>query len=149
VYPGSFKYLRLHKWTIPRQINTEKRHFQPNHQVLNDICEFIVPMEICMPAKFYCFMATRLLRVNTQSCRKTDVTTHTFFGKSGITSALIETYSSFHVHFKPNKMPFPMLCYTNIFSTVMISKIFDLTFNLIFLKMSYCLLKKCVHVTII
>jgi hypothetical protein len=34
-------------------------------------CEIVVPMEILsIPAKFYCFMATRVLRADIQSCQK-------------------------------------------------------------------------------
>jgi hypothetical protein len=84
-------------------------------------------------------MATTILRADIQSRKK-----NSFFGtsclrKSGITSALIAIQSMFYAHFKANKMPFLMTCYTNIFSTVMFSRSSNLTFtfDLVFLRMRY------------
>jgi hypothetical protein len=77
-------------------------------------------MELSIPAKFYCFMATTFLRADIQTCQKTNFLGTGCFRKSGITSALIEIQSSFYAHFKANKMPFPMIYYTNIFRTVII-----------------------------
>jgi hypothetical protein len=34
-------------------------------------CEIVVPVEISIPAKFYCFMATSFLSEDIQSCQKT------------------------------------------------------------------------------
>jgi hypothetical protein len=34
------------------------------------ICEIVVPMEISIPAKFYCFMNTRFLTAYIQICQK-------------------------------------------------------------------------------
>jgi hypothetical protein len=62
-------------------------------------------------------------------------------GKSGITSALIEIQSSLYAQFKANKMPSPVICHTNIFSTVMFSRYSNLTFHLVFLKTD----QNCIH----
>jgi hypothetical protein len=57
---------------IQHQINTEKRHFQPDPlRTESFFCEIVVPVEISIPARFYCFMATRLLTADIQSCQKT------------------------------------------------------------------------------
>jgi hypothetical protein len=118
---------------IPHQINTEKRHFQPDPLRIEwFFCEILVPMEINITAKFYCFMATR---ADIQSCQKTRFLATSCLRKSGITSALIEIQSSFYAHFKANKMPFPVSYYTSILSTVMFSRSSNLTFDLVFLKM--------------
>jgi hypothetical protein len=105
-------------------------------------CEIVVPMEISIPAKFYCFMATRLLRADIQICQITRFLTTSFLRKSGITSTLIEIQSLFYSHFKANEMPFPMAYYTNMFSKVMYPRSSNLTFDLVFLKMRYFNLKK-------
>jgi hypothetical protein len=94
-------------------------------------------MEISIPAKFYCFLATTFLRADIQNCQKTHFLATSCLRKSGITSALIELQSLFYANFKDNKMPFPMTYYTNIFSTVMFSRSSHLTFDLVFLKMRY------------
>jgi hypothetical protein len=39
------------------------------HQNWMIFCEIVVPTEIRIPAKFYCFMATRFLRADIQSCK--------------------------------------------------------------------------------
>jgi hypothetical protein len=58
-------------------------------------CEIVVPMEISIPAKFYCFMATKFFRSDIQSCKKKLVFLATScLRKSGITSASIEKQSS-------------------------------------------------------
>jgi hypothetical protein len=36
-----------------------------------NFCEIVAPMEINIPAKFHCFMATRFLKADIQSCQKT------------------------------------------------------------------------------
>lgn len=56
--------------------------------------------------------------------------------QNGITSALIETQSSLYVHFKANKMSFPMICY-NIFTTVMFPRSSNSTYDIVFLKQQY------------
>jgi hypothetical protein len=33
-------------------------------------CDIVVPMGISIPAKFYCFMATRFLTADIQICKK-------------------------------------------------------------------------------
>jgi hypothetical protein len=99
-------------------------------------CEIVVTMEISISAKFSCFMSTRLLRADIQNCRKTFFGTHCL-RKSGIISALIHIQNSFYAHFKANKTPFPMIYYTNIFSTVMFSRSPNLIFDLGFVKMRY------------
>jgi hypothetical protein len=96
-------------------------------------------MEICIPAKMYCFITTRLLTADIQRCQKTRYWPQVVLEKSGITSAMIDIQSSFYAHFKASKMPYPMTYCTNIFSTVMFSGSSDLTFDLVFLKMR-CLL---------
>jgi pantothenate kinase len=99
-------------------------------------------MDLIIPAKFYCYMATRFLRSDIQSCQTTNfLGTSCLRKKRGITSTLTETQSSFYAHFKANKMPFPMTCYRNIFSAVMFSRSSNLTFDLAFLKMRYFNLK--------
>jgi hypothetical protein len=87
---------------------TQKRDIsKPTPSELNDFfCEIVVPMEISIPAKFYCFMATRFLKADIQSCQKTHFLGTSCLTKSGITSALIEIQSSFYAHFKATKMPF-------------------------------------------
>jgi hypothetical protein len=100
-------------------------------------CDIVVPMEISIPVKFYCFIATRFLTADIQSCPKTRFLGTSCLRKSGISSALIEMQSSFYAHFKANKMPFPMTYYTDIFSTVTFSRSSDLIFDLIFLKIRY------------
>jgi hypothetical protein len=55
------------KRVIPRQINTGHN---PTPSELNDFCDIVVTMEISIPAKFYCFMATRFLTAHIQSCQK-------------------------------------------------------------------------------
>jgi hypothetical protein len=107
---------------------------------------------ISIPAKFYCFMATRFLAADIQSCQKTRFFCTSCLRKSGITSAWIEIQSSFYAYFKANEMLFPMTYCTNIFSTVMYPRTSDLTFDLVFLKMRYFnFFEKmyCVHVTIL
>jgi hypothetical protein len=94
-------------------------------------------MEISIPAKFYCFMATRFLTADIQICQKTCFLTTSCLRKSGITSAQIEIQNSFYGHFKANKMPFQMTYYTNIFSTVMFSRTSNFIFDFVFLKMRY------------
>jgi hypothetical protein len=74
--------------------------------------EIVVPMEASIPAKFYWFTATRFLRVDIQSCQKTNFLGTSCLRKSGITSALIEVQSSFYANFKANKMPFPVNYHT-------------------------------------
>jgi hypothetical protein len=37
-----------------------------------NFCEIVIPMEISIPAKFYCFMATRFLRADILSCQETN-----------------------------------------------------------------------------
>jgi hypothetical protein len=96
--------------------------------------EIVIPMDISIAAKFYCFMTTRFLTADIQIVKK-----RVFFGticirKSGITFARLEIQSSFYAHFKANKMPFPMNYYANIFSTVMFLKSSYLTFDLVFIK---------------
>jgi hypothetical protein len=100
-------------------------------------CGIVVPMEVSIPAKFYCFMATRFLRADIQSCPKIHSLGTSCLRKSGITSALIQIQSSFYAHFKANEMPFPMTYCTNIFSTIMFSGSSNLTFDLVFLRMWY------------
>jgi hypothetical protein len=112
-------------------------------------CETAVPMEIRIPAKFYCFMATRFLRADIQNCQKISFLGTRCLGKSGITSAVIEIQSLFYADVKANKIPFPTTYYTNIFRTVMFSWSSNLTFDLLFLKMQYFFFKYCVHATII
>jgi hypothetical protein len=85
-------------------------------------------MQISIPAKFCCFMATRFLRADIQICQKTRFLGISCLRKSGIRSALIEIQSSFYANFKANKMPFPMTYYTNIFSTVIFSRSSNSTF---------------------
>jgi hypothetical protein len=119
---------------IPCQINTG-HNLTPSE--LNDICEIVVPIEISIPAKFYCFMATSFLASGIQSCQKTRFFGTSCLRKSGITSAQIEIQSSFYAHFKANEMPFLLTYCTNIFSTVMNPRSSNLTFDLVFLKMRY------------
>jgi hypothetical protein len=87
-------------------------------------CEIVVPIEISIPAKFYCLMATRFSTADIQSCQK-----NAFFG------------TSYRVHFmlisKLMKCPFQLTYYTNILSTVMYPRSSNLTFDLVFLKMRY------------
>jgi hypothetical protein len=93
---------------------------QPDpHQNLMIFCEIVVPMEISIPAKLYCFMVNRFLKADIWSCQKTCFLGTSSLRKSGIPSVLIEIQDSFYAQFKSNKMPFPMSYYTNIFSTVM------------------------------
>jgi hypothetical protein len=94
-------------------------------------------MDRSIPANFYCFMTTKFLRADIQSCQKTHFFGTSCLRKSGITSVIIEIQSSFYTHFRANKMPFPMTCYTNIFSTVIFSRSSNLTFDPVFLKMHY------------
>jgi hypothetical protein len=95
-------------------------------------------MEISIPAKVYCFVATRFLPADIQSCqKKLSFFSTSCLRKSGIPSALIEIQSSFYAHFKANKMLFPMTYSTNIFSTVMFCRSSNLTFDLVFLKIRY------------
>jgi hypothetical protein len=90
-------------------------------------CEIAVTTKICIQAKFYCFMATGILRAVIQSCLKNNFLTPSCIRESGITSALIETQISFHAHIKTNNMPFPMqLCFQGLAK---------FTFDLVFLKM--------------
>jgi hypothetical protein len=113
--------------------------------------EIVVPTEIIMSAKFYCFMATRFLTADIQSCQKTSFFGTSCLRKSGITSARIEIQSSFYAHFKANEMPYPMTYYINIFSTVMYPKSSNLTFDLEFLKCGILIFWEkiyCVHETI-
>jgi hypothetical protein len=85
-------------------------------------------METGIPAKFYCFMATRFLRADIQSCQKNSFFLATScLRKSGITSALTEIQSSLYARFKASRMPFPMTYYTNIFSRVMYQRSSNLT----------------------
>jgi hypothetical protein len=120
---------------IPHQINTEKRQFQPDpFRIERFFREMVVPMGISILAKFYCFKATRFLRADIQSCQKTRFLATSCLRKSGITSALIEIQSSFYAHFKANKMPFIVIYYTNIFSTVMFSRSSNLTLTFYFSK---------------
>jgi hypothetical protein len=64
-------------------------------------CEIVVPVGVSIPAKFYCFIATRFLRANIQNCKKkTRFFSTRCLRKSVITSALIEIQSSFYAHFK-------------------------------------------------
>jgi hypothetical protein len=100
-------------------------------------CEIVVRIEISIPAKFYCFMATRFLTADIQSSQKTHFFCTSCLRKSGITSAWIEIQSSFYAHLKANKNPFPMIYYTNIFSTVMYPRSSHSTFDLVFLKIRY------------
>jgi hypothetical protein len=62
--------------------------------------------------------------------------------ESGMTSALIETQSSFYAHFKANKMPFMMPYYSDIFSTILFLRSSNLTFSLVFPKILCFNLKK-------
>jgi hypothetical protein len=79
---------------------------------LNDFFyETVVPKEISIPAKFYCFMATRFFRADIRSCQPV-FRAQVALEKSGITSGLIEIQSLFYAHFKANKIPFPVTCYT-------------------------------------
>jgi hypothetical protein len=116
------------------QINTG-HNLTPSE--LNDFCEILVPMEISIPAKFYCFMATRFLRADIQNCQKTCVLATSCLRKNSMTSALVEIRSSFYANFKANKMPFPLTYWTNIFSRVVFSRSSNLTFDLVFYKMQY------------
>jgi hypothetical protein len=50
-----------------------------NPSELNVFCEIVVPMEISIRTKFYCFMATRFLTADIQSCQKMR-----FFGTSSL-----------------------------------------------------------------
>jgi hypothetical protein len=50
----------LYLWVIPCQINTGHN---PTHSEFI-FCEVVVPMEISIPAKFYCFIATTFLRAD-------------------------------------------------------------------------------------
>jgi hypothetical protein len=100
-------------------------------------------MGMSIPAKFYCFMATRFLRADIQRCQKNYWGGGTScLSKSDITTDLIEIQSLFYAHFKSNKIPVPVTYYTNIFSTVMFSKSSNMIFHLVFLKMRYFNLKK-------
>jgi hypothetical protein len=69
-------------------------------------CEIVVPVEISIPAKFCWFMATRFLRADIQSCKKTRFLASNCLRKSGITSAFIEIQSSFILISKLIKCPF-------------------------------------------
>jgi hypothetical protein len=105
-------------------------------------CEIVVPMEISIPAKFYCLWPLEFWEQTSKVVRKLVFLATSCLRKSGITSALIEIQSSFYAHFKANKMPFPVTYYTNIFSTVMYPRSSYLTFDLVFLKMYFNFLEK-------
>jgi hypothetical protein len=94
-------------------------------------------MEIIIPAKSYCFMATRSSRADIRICQKTLFLGTSCPRRSGITSALIQIQNSLYTHFKANKMQFPVTYYTNVFSTVISSRFSNLTFDHVFLKMCY------------
>jgi hypothetical protein len=100
-------------------------------------CDIVVPIEISIPAKFYCLIATKFLTADIQSCQKMRFVGKSCLRKSGITSARIQIQSSFYAHFKANEIPFPITCYTNTFSTVNYRRSSNLTFYLVFLKMRY------------
>jgi hypothetical protein len=140
---------------IPHQINIEKRHFQtrPTHN-WQIFCKIVVPMEISIPAKFYCFDATRFLRADIWICRKKkSFLVASWLRKSGITSALTQIQNLFYAHFKADKMPFQMTYYTNIFSITVFSRSISLIFDLLLLEIWYFNFffkkKDCVHVTVI
>jgi hypothetical protein len=105
-------------------------------------CEITVPNEISIPAKFYCFMATRFWTADIKFVKK-----HVFFGTGclreiGVSSVWIEIHSSFYAHFKANEMPFPMTYYTNVFSTLMYPRSSYFTFDLYFSECSILIFLK-------
>lgn len=80
-------------------------------------------------AKYYCLMATWFSRANMQSCQRNLFLCTNYFRGSGITYVLTETQNSPQVHFGHNKMPFPVICYISIFSTVIFWRSSNLTFD--------------------
>jgi hypothetical protein len=66
-------------------------------------------MQITIPTKFYCFMATRILREDVQICQRETRLFYwgggtTYLRKFDVTCALTETRASFYAHFKANNM---------------------------------------------
>jgi hypothetical protein len=62
--------------------STQKRDISnPTPSELNNFCDIVVPIEISIPAKFYCFMATRFLRADIQSCQKNSLFGHKLLKK--------------------------------------------------------------------
>jgi hypothetical protein len=84
--------------------STQKRDFQPDPSELIFFGNIVDPVEVLILAKCYCFMATRFLRVDIQSCQKNCFFLGTnYLRKSNITSSFIELQSLFYAHFKANK----------------------------------------------
>jgi hypothetical protein len=97
-------------------------------------CEPVAPVTINVIAKFYCFMTTRILWAGIQNCQKICFSGTSCLKKSGIKSALFETWGSFYTNFKASKMLFPKTYYTNIFSTTVFSRSQNLTFDVVLFK---------------
>jgi hypothetical protein len=98
-------------------------------------CEIVVQMQVSIPAKFYCFMATSFLTAYIQSCQRTCFLAQVFLEKTSITSALIEIWSSFYPLFNVNKMPFPVNLLHQYIQHSYVLKVFE--FDLLFLEMQY------------